>query len=230
MARIFAIGDIHGCSNTFKRLLLDKIKIRKSDIIYCLGDYVDRGIDSKGVIDFILELRAEGYTIYTLRGNHEQMMLEAPLSKEKWNHWIKNGGTQALKSFNITSLDDLPAKYRGFLESTELFIETDDFIFVHAGLNFNIENPFSDKVSMLWTRDAYMDSAKIKNKTIIHGHTPVSLVKMLNQPNKNNINIDGGCVFKNNKDFGYLVALSLTDCRFICLRNSELSDIDNNPL
>ena len=85
MARIFAIGDIHGCSNTFKRLLLDKIKIRKSDIIYCLGDYIDRGIDSKGVIDFILELRAEGYTIYTLRGNHEQMMLDAPISKEKTN-------------------------------------------------------------------------------------------------------------------------------------------------
>lgn len=227
MARIFAVGDIHGCSNTFKRLLLDKIKIQKSDIIYCLGDYIDRGIDSKGVIDFILDLRAKGYTVYTLRGNHEQMMLDAPLSKEKWNHWIKNGGTEALKSFNITSIDDLPAKYLDFLESTELYIETDDFIFVHAGLNFNIENPFSDKVSMLWTRDDYVDSAKINNKTIIHGHTPVSLAKIQNQSNKNNINIDGGCVFKSNKEFGNLVALSITDCRFLCLRNSELPEIDS---
>lgn len=223
MARIFAVGDIHGCSNTFKRLLLDKIKIQKTDIIYCLGDYIDRGIDSKGVIDFILELRAEGHTIYTLRGNHEQMMLDAPLSKEKWNHWIKNGGTEALKSFNISSLEQLPSKYIDFLKSTDLYLETDDFIFVHAGLNFNLENPFSDKVSMLWSRDEYIDISKINNKTIIHGHTPVSLVKILNQPNKYNINIDGGCVFKNNKDFGYLVALSILDKRFLCIRNTELS-------
>ena len=95
------------------------------------------------------------------------------------------------------------------------------YIFVHAGLNFNIENPFSDKVSMLWIRDDYTDIAKINNKTIIHGHTPVSLIKMLNQPNKNNINIDGGCVFKNNKEFGYLVALCLSDCKFTLIRNWE---------
>lgn len=230
MSRIFAIGDIHGCSNTFRRLLLDKIKVRKSDLIYCLGDYIDRGHDSKGVIDFILELREQGYTIYTLRGNHEQMMLDATLSKEKWNHWIKNGGSEALKSFNITSLEELPSKYLEFLESTDLYIETNDFIFVHAGLNFNLENPFVDKVSMLWSRDDYMDIAKINNKTVIHGHTPISHIKMLNQPNKNNINIDGGCVFKKNKDFGYLVALSVTDGRFLCLRNSELSDTDNQQL
>ncbi len=221
MSRIYAIGDIHGCSNTFKRLLLDKIQIQKSDIIYCLGDYIDRGKDSKGVIDFILELREKGYTIHTLRGNHEQMMLDAPLSKEKWNHWIKNGGAEALKSFNITSLEELPSKYLEFLKSTELFIETHEYIFVHAGLNFNIDNPFSDKASMLWTRDDYTDIANINNKTIIHGHTPVSLIKMLNQLNKNNINIDGGCVFKNNKEFGYLVALCLSDCKFTLIRNWE---------
>lgn len=221
MSRIYAIGDIHGCSNTFKRLLLYKIQIQKSDIIYCLGDYIDRGKDSQGVIDFILDLRKKGYTIHTLRGNHEQMMLDAPLSKEKWNHWIKNGGTETLNSFNITSLEDLPSKYVSFLENTELYIETNEYIFVHAGLNFNIENPFSDKVSMLWSRDEYADIAKIKNKTIIHGHTPISVSKLLNQPNKNNINIDGGCVFKSNKEFGNLVALSLSDCRFILIRNRE---------
>lgn len=221
MSRIYAIGDIHGCSNTFKRLLLDKIQIQKSDIIYCLGDYIDRGKDSKGVIDFIIDLRAKGYTIHTLRGNHEQMMLDAPLSKEKWNHWIKNGGTEVLKSFNISSVEELPSKYLEFLKSTVFYIETNEYIFVHAGLNFNIEDPFSDKVSMLWSRDEYADIAKIKNKTIIHGHTPISVSKLLNQPNKNNINIDGGCVFKSNKEFGNLVALSLSDCRFILIRNRE---------
>ncbi|MEO6813790.1 MAG: metallophosphoesterase, partial [Ginsengibacter sp.] len=68
MKRVFAIGDIHGCIHTFKKLLLDKIKVDKSDKIYCLGDYIDRGHDSKGVIDFILQLRSEGYEIHTIRG------------------------------------------------------------------------------------------------------------------------------------------------------------------
>jgi len=60
MARVFIIGDIHGCCKTCKKLILEKINIQKSDKIYCLGDYVDRGPDSKGVIDFILQLRKKG--------------------------------------------------------------------------------------------------------------------------------------------------------------------------
>ena len=116
MPRVFAIGDIHGCSKTFKKLLLEKIQIRKSDKIYCIGDYVDRGRDSKGVIDFIIELRKKGYHIHTLRGNHEQMMLDAPISKIKMQHWLKNGGYATLKSFHIESLKEIAPKYLSFLK------------------------------------------------------------------------------------------------------------------
>ncbi len=68
MPRIFVIGDIHGCSNTFKKLLLAKISIKKTAKIYCIGDYIDRGNNSKAVIDFILKLRKNGFHIHTLRG------------------------------------------------------------------------------------------------------------------------------------------------------------------
>ena len=83
MPEIFAIGDIHGCFKTFKKLLLEEIGIQQSDKIYCIGDYIDRGNDSKGVMDFIINLRIAGYHVYTLRGNHEQMMLEPKTEAEK---------------------------------------------------------------------------------------------------------------------------------------------------
>jgi hypothetical protein len=82
MSRILAIGDIHGCANTFHKLIFDEIKIRKSDTIYCIGDYIDRGPDSKAVIDLILDLRKKGYQLRTLRGNHEQLMLDSAKSRQ----------------------------------------------------------------------------------------------------------------------------------------------------
>ena len=123
MERIFAIGDIHGCSKTFAKLLTNKIQLTKEDNIYCIGDYIDRGDDSKGVIDLILKLRAEDYHIYTLRGNHEQMMLDAVNDKKSLNLWLDNGGKNTLKSFGIKSLDELPQEYFSFLKETEFYLQ-----------------------------------------------------------------------------------------------------------
>ena len=103
MTRIFVIGDIHGCCNTFKKLLAE-LAIQKSDEIYCIGDYVDRGNDSKGVIDLIINLRIKGYQIHTLRGNHEQMMLDSTIDEERLFHWLQNGGIETLTSFGISSV------------------------------------------------------------------------------------------------------------------------------
>ena len=217
MPGIFAIGDIHGCCKTFKKLLLEEIGIQQSDKIYCIGDYIDRGNDSKGVIDFIINLRMEGYYIYTLRGNHEQMMLEP----ERLDQWLENGGGETLKSFGISSVSELPHKYLAFLKQTEFFIETDKYIFVHAGLNFRIDNPFTDKEAMIWIRDEYFDKTKINNKILIHGHTPIPFESMYKQLNTNKINIDGGCVYNNKPGFGNLIALSLPNTKLIPLRNID---------
>jgi serine/threonine protein phosphatase 1 len=215
MGRIFAIGDIHGCSKTFQNLLLDKIKIQKADKIYCLGDYIDRGGDSKGVVDFILKLRKQGYRIHTLRGNHEQLMLDSIKSKNSFNHWIKNGGDSTLKSFRISSYDKMKPVYKNFFNRTKFFIQSGNFIFLHAGLNFQIPNPLEDKQAMLWVRNFPVDIAKLGNKVLIHGHSPKSIDLILKQQGESIINIDGGCVYKNIEGLGNLVCLNITNGKLI---------------
>lgn len=220
MERIFAIGDIHGCSKTFEAMLFDKIQIQRTDQIYCVGDYIDRGHDSKGVIDIILKLRSDSYSINTIRGNHEQMMLDAFTIQEAMDVWSENGGRETLKSFGIDSLNDLPDHYLSFFMETKLFLEKDNYIFSHAGLNFHNENIFEDKEAMLWIRDFDRYQPALGNQLLIHGHTPESLSYILNQKG-NCINIDGGCVFTHKRHFGNLVAIDLNERKFISLRNCE---------
>lgn len=221
MHRKFAIGDIHGCSNTFKKLLLDDIRIQKSDKIYCIGDYIDRGIDSKGVIDFILDLRKKGYQIHTLRGNHEQLMMESINSDKNFNHWIKNGGDKTLKSFGINSYNEMKPLYKNFFKRTKFIIQSGVFIFVHAGLNFQKQNPFEDRDAMLWIRDFPVDKKKLGNRLLIHGHTPKSLDFIIKQSGKSVINIDGGCVYSNVTGLGNLIALNITEGKLISVKNIE---------
>lgn len=122
MERTFAIGDIHGCSKTFEKLLFHKIKLQKTDQIFCIGDYIDRGENSKAVIDLILQLRQDGYNVSTLRGNHEQMMLDCLTDPTAYDLWISNGGAQTLQSFGINTLENLPGKYLSFFKETEFYI------------------------------------------------------------------------------------------------------------
>lgn len=220
MERIFAIGDIHGCRKTFEKLLIEKIEIKKEDSIYCIGDYIDRGEDSKGVIDLILELRDKGYPIFTLRGNHEQMMLDARTDKRALSLWLDNGGKKTMKSFGIKSLDNLPAGYFSFLNETEFYLQKGNYIFVHAGLNFKNENLFEDKEAMLWERDFYPQQPALQNRLLIHGHTPIPLTFILQQKG-NCINIDGGCVYRNRTNFGNLVAINLSDMEYLFEQNCE---------
>lgn len=220
MNSTFAIGDIHGCSNTFRKLLLEKIKIDKSDAIYCVGDYIDRGRDSKGVIDFILNLRAEGYQIHTLRGNHEQMLLDSITQESELNIWLKNGGTETLRSFNIRSLDELPENYLSFFQETKYYYKIKDYIIVHAGLNFDRKDIFADKDAMLWIRDFSPVQPALKDLTLIHGHTPKRLDHILNQKG-NCLNIDGGCVYIKRRKMGKLVAFDLGERKYVYQDNCE---------
>ena len=119
MIRVIAIGDIHGCSKTLKYLLLKKLKITRSDKIYCIGDYIDRGPDSKGVIDLIIKLRKEGFQLHTIRGNHEEMMMQSINNQKFFDKWMQNGGDATLKSFNISSYNELPSKYKFFFKRTK---------------------------------------------------------------------------------------------------------------
>ncbi len=126
MGRQFAISDIHGCHLTFKALL-DKIAFSTSDELYLLGDYIDRGPDSKNVLDTIFELQQNNYNLQCLRGNHEQMLLDEA-DQRSTDRWVRHGGLQTLESFNAKKMEDIPDKYYHFLRELPYFFEVDSFI------------------------------------------------------------------------------------------------------
>lgn len=221
MQRTFFIGDIHGCSKTFKKMVQEKISPNKRDVLCCVGDYIDRGPDSKGVIDYIMELRNEGFQVFTLRGNHEQMLLDSTKSVNDAWLWMMNGGRGTLDGFHVNAVDEIESRYMEFFKHTHLFWETNEFIAVHAGLNFEADNPLNDKESMLWIRNFPVDSDFLNGKLLVHGHTPVSKHFITTQNIKQAVNIDGGCVFKNHPDMGNLVAYNFTEKQLLFQPNID---------
>ena len=211
----YAIGDIHGCSKTFNELL-NKIDLIEGDELYLLGDYIDRGPDSKGVIDTIFELREKGFNVICLRGNHEFMLLDALKNREGRDNFIRNGGKQTLQSFDTVRPIDLPKEYIIFFESLPFYHEVGDYILVHAGLNFLESDPLTDTEAMMWIRNWYrwIDYNWLENRIILHGHTPISLLEMIDQceniATNQYVNLDGGC-YKNR----YLCAFDMTEKKLI---------------
>ena len=217
----FAISDIHGCANTFKALLR-KIKFSKEDTLYLLGDYIDRGPDSRGVIDHIWELQEDGYAVHCLRGNHEQMLLDELAEKEVWY----NGEPETLKSFHAKSYQYIPIPYIEWMEQLPYFFDMKDYILVHAGLNFKTKFPLDDTNEMIWIRHFYDDIDKdwLGNRIIVHGHTPTrqltiktSMKELSETPA---INIDGGCVYES-FGLGHLCAINLDTKQLIFHANID---------
>lgn len=199
MNRIYAIGDIHGYYNSLKELIENKIQLGKGDKLIFLGDYIDRGTDSKLVVDFILSLQDKGFDIVTLLGNHESMLLDVYNNKAAIYKWIMNGGSETLKSFNIDSLEKIELKYINFFNNLKPYFELDNYLFVHAGFNDSLENPFSDNYAMLWQCKKKYLHPLLKDRTIIHGHVPVPIAVTQKQiiSNSKVINIDGGKAYPN---------------------------------
>ena len=209
--RIFAIGDIHGCFNSFKELVEQKMQLTKSDKLILLGDYIDRGTQSKEVIDFIMELKQNKFDILPLRGNHEQMLLDALFDEDHLPIWLLNGGDETMKSFGIDSLTKLATNYVDFFSSLPLYVEFDNCLFVHAGFNDQINNPFDDTNHMIWTsRDKYKHPF-LKDKTIVHGHRVIPSHACDQRIKKNDrvIDLDTGCVYTNYSSYGRLTALEI---------------------
>lgn len=221
----YAISDIHGCARTFRYLVEYKLNLQPTDELYLLGDYIDRGPDSKGVIDFILELRAAGFAVTTLMGNHEQMLLQA---KDEPGHaiqnWLSNGGKATLESFNIKLPSEMPDKYVSFFLKLEFYKAFDDYLLVHAGFNFAVPNPFQDYEAMLWIRNFEADEKFTKSRIIVHGHTPTivsSILANTTPPLPKAINIDGGCVYNHRPGLGKLIALNLDTLEVTMEDNQE---------
>ncbi|MEZ5172349.1 MAG: metallophosphoesterase family protein [Bacteroidia bacterium] len=218
--RLIAIGDVHGCALTLKQLLFGQIHVRAGDEIIFLGDLIDRGPDTKGVLDEILLLKNRDVKIRILRGNHEEIMLSAFESNQQHEYWKRVGGMEVLESFGVDSIMDIPDEYIELIDSSMNIIFVDDWIFVHAGLNFELINPFSDEHAMRWIRKMPANPPFLGNRKLIHGHTPEPYEKIIYQKGPV-INLDAGCVFTEREGLGRLAALELHSMQFYSELNCE---------
>jgi serine/threonine protein phosphatase 1 len=230
--RRFVVGDVHGCLKSFRAMVMEKLKVTREDTLFLLGDYVDRGPDSKGVIDFIMHLKMENYNVKALMGNHEYMMLLSREDDDKFNDWMKNGSAQTLLSFGIPaekttereSMKLIPEYYYDFISSLSYFEETDDFYFVHAGLGKNVTDPKDDIDSLFWSRREFYNKGLLKNRILIHGHTPVSMASIQDRIFDSEgkvLNLDCGCVYPHFEGFGHLAALNLDTFELFFQKNIE---------
>jgi serine/threonine protein phosphatase 1 len=171
--RTLAIGDIHGCLDALN-LLLTRIELQSDDVLVALGDYVDRGPDTRGVLDRLIELHATGRLI-ALRGNHDAMMLDARREYGR-GMWLAVGGRETLESYDIAFPEtfrttDVPERHWRFLED-ELrdWYEIDTHFFVHASVYYDIPLDEQPEDVLLWEK--LVDPLPhVSGKVMVCGHT-----------------------------------------------------------
>ena len=229
---LIAIGDIHGCPATLDALL-DRLAPGSDDHLVFIGDYIDRGPDSKAVIDRLLVLRDEEPPACTfLRGNHEALMLDylaggsngdgsngdgrsKVQATQALRLWQQNGGGTTLRSYANEQTARLPEAHVAFVQATDLYYETPDFFFVHAGLDprrtvrESVEQ--ESERTLLWTRDHFQAPEVAWEKPVVCGHTPQR------QPidREKLIAIDTGCVYHRRPGLGRLTAVHLPERKFV---------------
>lgn len=219
LMRTFVIGDIHGCANELERLY-KTLPIKDEDRLVFIGDYIDRGPNSRGVVDWILNLKRP---YVALKGNHEAEMLdcmsnEYPVTLFEW--LLRWGGDKTLTSYGVQpyqSGDDeieiarrfkaaIPQSHQDFFNALSLVHEDEHCLCVHAGLD--PENPAArEEDVLLWIREFFIESKVDFGKRVIFGHTPQESGKAYVDPYK--IGIDTGCYAS-----GILTAVMLPEVEF----------------
>ena len=187
--RLLAIGDIHGCLIQLQRLL-EEVRPTADDQVVFLGDYIDRGPDSAKVIQELITFQEKFPQTVYLRGNHEQMFLDF-LKGEDSTMFLMNGGDATLASYRACKLWPLPGKHLDFLKWLKYWHETEQFIFVHAGLRPGVPPAEQQPDDLLWIRGDFLDSDYDWGKIIVYGHTPCQepLITLTR------VGLDTGCVY-----------------------------------
>lgn len=207
--RFLAIGDIHGCANALSTLLR-YITLRENDVIITVGDYVDRGRNSYGVIEQLIQL-SQNYQLIPLRGNHEIMMLRARESNIHQEDWLLNGGDATLRSYSPLGdngkISDVPDHHWSFLEKCRPYYQTEKHFIVHANAYPDLSLAEQPDYILYWER-INGAAPHISGKTMICGHTP----QKNGLPNnmKHAICIDTDVC----SDNGWLTALDLVSCKY----------------
>ena len=169
--RLFAVGDIHGCS-TALGVLIEAIDPRPDDTIVTLGDYVDWGPDSRSVIRQLIELSGR-CRLVPLLGNHEEMLIQALESDSALRSWLDFGGEQTLLSYPYDGKDIIEPAHVAFIRGCRDFFETDEFIFAHANVDPDMPMDRQPSLRLRWEHvDPDRQRPHVSGKTVIVGHTP----------------------------------------------------------
>ncbi len=187
--RLLAIGDIHGCHGLLLRLLAE-VRPSPADRLVFLGDYIDRGPDSRRVIETLLELRQQLPRTIFLRGNHEQMLLDYLDGRDR-PLFLANGGAATLASYRRQGKVEIPCSHRDFLRTLPCLHREAGFIFVHAGLRPGVPIDRQTEDDLLWIRDAFLASDADFGATVVFGHTPQSAPLL--RPGR--VGLDTGAVY-----------------------------------
>jgi serine/threonine protein phosphatase 1 len=187
--RLLAIGDIHGCRQLLQQLL-EKVQPTATDQLVFLGDYIDRGPESRQVIETLLQLREELPRTVFLKGNHEQMLLGF-LADDDQLGFLVNGGTRTLQSYRQGEHVRIPETHLQFFDNLQTGFETEGFIFVHAGMRPGIPFHQQRETDLLWIRADFLNSDYDWGKTVVFGHTPQTEAMM--EPTR--IGLDTGAVY-----------------------------------
>lgn len=207
--RVYAIGDVHGCDAEFARLLerIDADHAGRAplrQIIILLGDLVDRGPDSAGVVQRAMELAQSGRDVRLIAGNHEELLLDSCIGEGKaLRVFARNGGRETALSYGVSEDDydaadfdqlhrllesHVPAAHRDFLTQMEQMIVIGDYAFVHAGVRPGVAFGEQSSADLRWIRDRFLNHAEPFERFVIHGHTISDTVD--EKPNR--IGIDTG--------------------------------------
>lgn len=205
LERVYVVGDIHGCSRELTVLLehlVKREKLSERDLVIFVGDYIDRGKDSKGTIETLVHFQSKFPATLFLKGNHEDMLLDFLGFGGTMGHsYLANGGADTINSYGLSVLaspeeicDMLPKEHIAFFLSLQSYCMWGDYIVAHAGLN-----PLRDMRAQLdedlfWIRDEFINNIHVFKKTVVFGHTPYQDV-LFHLPYK--IGLDTGLVYGN---------------------------------
>lgn len=187
--RVYAIGDIHGCAEMLTSLLdtiADDIDDLANATLVFLGDYIDRGPDSRAVVDRLLELKTSNVETYFLKGNHEASMLDFLDAPEDLAHWLDWGGDETLESYGIDPvaktpdaiaaefIEQMPAEHLRFYRALDLYHVEGDYLFVHAGVRPGVPLKEQDPMDLMWIRKRFHNAAASERPehVVVHGHHP----------------------------------------------------------
>nr|WP_273230062.1 metallophosphoesterase family protein [Kosmotoga pacifica] len=201
---------MHGCFKSL-RALIRKIRPQKKDRFVFLGDYIDRGPQSREVVDFLINFSTK-YDCVFLRGNHEAMLLDYLHGGPWGKYWELNGMEATLRSYG--GLEGIPENHIQFFENTKLYHTDSGYLFVHAGIRPGIPLEMQKSEDLLWIREDFIYYERpFKKGTVIFGHTPNYRAPLILE---GKIGIDTGCVFG-----GSLTALRVDDMKFFSVDCAE---------